>query len=760
MMGDTADVPAKLDQQDEFVKVVEKVGKDVESEVARKEQLKEDDPYALANEDWEAGKAAAEDKHKQAVEDFKAGVDKKHEATVDKHKASVDKDHEKATRDYDKQFWADRKGHADAMVAHKEKVDKDYDAKHKDWSDKSKEHKVFEGLAENHKQREPEKPKPYIGDRPKVKDYNMPVQSEKFEKDVAEHEKSKGAYKKEQAKYKAQKHAHGAEGLALKKQRPSKTGKEPKRPSYKKGAPTQPKPVPPPKHPGYKKDAPKHPGYKKGEPTQPEQKDAPKAEDFDMKKPSSAPEKAQHAEYTQAAKASRENLQSHLENNPDLSPEEKGKLQATHEALAPHADSDRMPTKEQASEAKKMGSVAGKHGKAAYESPEDTAAKKDAASAAKSEEAPRSPETDIEKIQHADHKTKAQDMRTNIESHMQALEADESMSPDQRADTIDRLNQIHQTLEAHTQLTHLPTSEQDGEMKELTKLAGEHGKKPAEADDTDGGKASKRAAAAKGPAVNYSVKFKAGMGRGQAAARAALSGDAGELAPQALGLGAEGVVAAGDNLLHKPAARAADQRKKQSDLDAKAAEKTGKKQAAAQAKEAAVKGLYLDLGADLDLIKAVTSPNVGNVTESGKRSQRKMKESYAKQPVGVMGGAGIAMPDDPDVGDKWQHDEDDSVDTELETKVRNQDKDEEDTEKSVAVVLLKSLRIETEEQIAIYRHNPTEVVFMCDVLGYTEQDIRKGLVRITGRDRHRFHEWMLERMCTSVDSMMGSVNLG
>lgn len=615
------------------------------------------------------------------------------------------------------QEWEQKKQEAEDkyqqdLDAHKEKIDSEHDKAVGEWEDKKKERDAWEKLKKEHAEKKPVPPEPVTSERPKTSDYDMESDSgkSKFEKDVKAHEKVKSDYKKAQAKHKSQAHAHKAEGIALNKQRPPMPGKKPKKPSYTKGAPKKPKPP-----------------------------EKPKAEDYEMKKPKSAAEKAAHAEYTQSAGKARENIQSHLDNNPDLSDEERQKLQSAHEALGAHAEAERLPTKEQSAEAKKMSQVAGKHGKESYQSPEDKAAAKEAEKKA-AEEPARPPETDLEKIQLSDHKSKAQQMMDNIQSHLD----DPNLSPEQS----EKLKQIHQTLEQHTQLDMLPTAEQQGELKELTKLAGEHGKKPAE--QAEGEEAQKPQREAKGRPKDWAAAFGRGTHLGSQIAENMRTGTGAAQGTMAgVGAAAGGVVSAGDTLLAKPARNAIDQRKKAADEEAKAAQEATKK--SAKKEEETVKGLYLDLSADLDLIKAVTPPNAGNTTLSDKRAQRKIKESYAKNPVGVMGGAGIAMEDDPDVGRKWQHSEEDSVEEELDDEVRNQ-------ETSKAVDVLKSIRAVAEADVKQHLPNESERVFMRDVLGYNEADIRKGIAFIRGRDLHRFHEWMLNRMYDSLDSMMGCVN--
>ena len=692
---------AKTTQQDASVAAVEKVGTDVEADKERKKQLKDDDPHAHALEEWEAGKAKAEQDHAKKTEDFKARVDDKHNRATVKH---------------EKQTKADEAKHTKALDAHKSKVDSTHKKAQSEWDAKDKARKDFDTRLDAHQQNTPEAP-------------------------------PAGATDAAKANHKTQKAAHKAEGTALRRQRPPVPGKKPTHPGHTKGAPKPPN----------KAAAPKHPGYKTGAPKPPEHPDRPKEEDFETKKPSSASEKAQHTEYKQKATSARDNIKSHLDGNPDLSDEDRQKLEAAHEALGSHADSERMPTKEQAADARKMGQVAGKHGKAAYEEPK-----------ADTKEELRPPETDLERVQHADHKAKAQQMQDNIQSHIDAIQADDSISPEQQAAQVEKLQQIHKTLDAHTQLEHVPTGEHQSELKALTTAAGEHGKTAYEDPAGESGEegsakttSSRGSSGSKGRSKDWATTFGRGASIGSKAAKAAQHGTGeGALAEQALGGVGDLAASAAENLLHKPAVAAMEARRKQSNQDAKDAVTS----------EDTVKGLYLSLDADLDLIKAVSSPNAGSVTDSDKRAQRKIKESYAKHPIGVMGGSGVAMHDDPDVGAKWQHDEDDSVDADLEENVRNKDKktdgdpsnddeaDEDDTSK--AVDILKALRSTAEEVVGRARYNPSEVVFMKEVLGYTDQDIHKGLAKIIGRNRHRFHEWMLDRMSKSVDTMMGSIYLG
>ena len=651
MMEDTKDVPDKLDEKDESVKRVEKLGQEVEQRAAEKRELKDSDPYAAALKEWEEDNQKIENEHAAAVEEYKKKVDSEHEQAVS------------------------------------------------DWEKKDKEYKDWEKQLKDHEKNTPEEPEPYTGERPKASDYDLstPAGKAAFDSDVKEHTKASTKAKKEKAAHRAKKHAHTAEGRALKKKKPENPGKKPKHPGYTKNAPK-------------KKEAP----------------EKPKQEDFEMKKPQSAAENAVHKEYTQSANKARENLQSHLENNPDLSPEEKQKLQAVYEALEGHVSSERMPSKDQQKELKEMIKVAGKHGKEAYQAPEES-------------EEVKAPQSDLEKIQHSDHQNKAKELRDNIQAHIEAIENDSTMSPEQKTAKVDQLRKIHESLEKHTTLETMPTSEEQSEMKELTKLAGEHGKKPKEPTTKDSANTKNEStstrSSSRGRSTNWAAAFGRGAHAGARLAEAARTGTGGgALGAQALGIAAGGVMTAGETLLHKPANEALKQQK---NSDVEADQKARKEDASKPKKEETVKGLYLSLDSSEDLIKAVNSPNAGRTTMTGSRAKEVTEASYSAHPVGVLGGAEVAMEDDPDQGKQWKHGED----------------EEDEAEKAIEV--LKALEQSTRAFVPQY--NPRELEFMQEVLGYSLSDIKKGLVKISGKNRHRFHEWSIERMNKSLYDMFGAL---
>lgn len=95
--------------------------------------------------------------------------------------------------------------------------------------------------------------------------------------------------------------------------------------------------------------------------------------------------------------------------------------------------------------------------------------------------------------------------------------------------------------------------------------------------------------------------------------------------------------------------------------------------------------------------------------------------------------------DDPSVGRNWHHDED--------------EEEESNTQKSNEnITLLKSLMNRVEETL-LFKYNSAEVEFMKEVMGLSEDDIRKG-GRITGFNRSKFHSWSLDRLNKSVDSLL------
>lgn len=187
--------------------------------------------------------------------------------------------------------------------------------------------------------------------------------------------------------------------------------------------------------------------------------------------------------------------------------------------------------------------------------------------------------------------------------------------------------------------------------------------------------------------------------------------------------------------------------------------------------------LYLDISKSIDFNKAGPGGGaaVGRDSDKpGRQVAREYNESFDQSPVGVMGGDGPA--DDPDVGPRHRHSEEDSLDAELEDdrqadnklaaerhlvrpiKDDEEEEEEEETTKAIGTVALdiaKSLNYRMDQALDHNRLNPVEEQFLLEELGYSKRDIAKGDARISGPDRHKFSEWLTDRMQKSISSLKG-----
>lgn len=188
--------------------------------------------------------------------------------------------------------------------------------------------------------------------------------------------------------------------------------------------------------------------------------------------------------------------------------------------------------------------------------------------------------------------------------------------------------------------------------------------------------------------------------------------------------------------------------------------------------------LYLDISKSVDFNKA--GPGGGaavgrDSTKPGRQVAREYNESFDQSPVGVMGGDGPA--DDPDVGPRHRHSEEDSLDSELEEdrqadnklaaerhtirpikKDEEEEEEEEETTKAIGTVALdiaKSLNYRMDQALDQNRLNPVEEQFLLEELGYSKRDIVKGAASISGADRNRFSEWLTDRMQKSISNLKG-----
>ena len=83
------------------------------------------------------------------------------------------------------------------------------------------------------------------------------------------------------------------------------------------------------------------------------------------------------------------------------------------------------------------------------------------------------------------------------------------------------------------------------------------------------------------------------------------------------------------------------------------------------------------------------------------------------------------------------------------------EEDEETTKSTEGSEILKSLCSSLETELHHVRYNTTEVEFLKSVLGYTDNDIQKGVAKITGKNRILFQDWMQDRLNKSISSLFG-----
>ena len=225
--------------------------------------------------------------------------------------------------------------------------------------------------------------------------------------------------------------------------------------------------------------------------------------------------------------------------------------------------------------------------------------------------------------------------------------------------------------------------------------------------------------------------FSAGQSLGSAATR--LEGG-GQLATATIQYAGGGVVSAGHALL------SSDDNAKQKKETGSTDKKTGSTDKKTPSKSAAKSAVE----------KAVQPSTFGSVTPSEERARVKYESSYAKRPTGVASGE-QHEPDDPDVGKQWKHSDEDSVSAEVERMLQEQ---EEPTEKSFSASLVQAITKSLTNEIRQYVPTDLEADFMVAELGYDPNSVKKGLMTIQGRDRHRFNEWAHERLNKSLSDLL------
>lgn len=165
-----------------------------------------------------------------------------------------------------------------------------------------------------------------------------------------------------------------------------------------------------------------------------------------------------------------------------------------------------------------------------------------------------------------------------------------------------------------------------------------------------------------------------------------------------------------------------------------------------------------------DLLKA---GQFGVDTPKEDQTRAEYESSYARRYEGVASGEAYD-PDDPDVGGRYAHADEDSALTASEeaaaarTKKAKKDgvvksdffavlPDEEDRPINKSLSILKSLQ-QTLEDFK-WEPNPTEIEFLV-AQGYEEQAVRKGLVAMTPRMRSLFTDWLCAKLPSSPNDIL------
>ena len=109
-------------------------------------------------------------------------------------------------------------------------------------------------------------------------------------------------------------------------------------------------------------------------------------------------------------------------------------------------------------------------------------------------------------------------------------------------------------------------------------------------------------------------------------------------------------------------------------------------------------------------------------------------------------------------GASWKHDEDSSVSGDTKDKLADRKKKDKDGGiiKS-AVEILEAVNKSMDSTINYATNNPREIEFLTSVLGYSEEDVSKGLAVITGSNRGLFNRWLCDRLLESTTNLTKSL---
>jgi len=441
-------------------------------------------------------------------------------------------------------------------------------------------------------------------------------------------------------------------------------------------------------------------------------------DDRDPQSPKSFLDVAKIADHQLNSKTISENILSHI-NSGNLSDAERAKLHPLLVSLGKHVDLETVPTKDQEDELKDIAKIAGNFGKKPAPEPEP-------------DPGPQPPSSDMEQAVLDDHTSTAEQLLSTITSHLESGELDD--------DETEKLQRLADLLDSHVSLSTVPTKEQVKELKEIQRLAGEHGKSPFEeeeyAEDEEETQ-EPETKPKKGKKTNLMSAYKRGEVAGEVAGKAAMHGStAGTLGGQVVRYGSQGTVSAGHSLL-------TGEEKKEEELRTKT-NKHGE-----QTAQSSLKSLYLDL----DISKAVTLTNVGSVAADDRREKVRHIASYAKNPTGVTGDQ--YTPDDPEVGKQWRENDEDSVSAEVDDMLSAEEDEDNKAEKSLSIIASVQKSAENE----LRRSLPTnlEEEFLVEVMGYNREQVSKGLAVISGRHRHEFNMWAHERLTKSLSCLLGVV---
>ncbi len=167
----------------------------------------------------------------------------------------------------------------------------------------------------------------------------------------------------------------------------------------------------------------------------------------------------------------------------------------------------------------------------------------------------------------------------------------------------------------------------------------------------------------------------------------------------------------------------------------------------------------------LDLNKAQAQATGGKTTKKEDQSVASYGESFAESPSGVANDG--ATYDDPDKGRKWKHDEEDSLDNELEESRQKRNAKaqkrnlvptpEEVGKKSFeqsSTDMVKSLNSGLRDALGLNKLTAPEIEFLHLVKGYSLEEIDRGGIFIaSGRDRQAFSAFLCERVAKSLDEL-------